>query len=275
MTMLNKNLLIVLIFIVIILICVGIYIVSLKNKSIATYEDIQVESKIQEKQEEPVTIIFLNEKIDNEEENDGLNNNQETHKEKLAKTVDALKNRKKNRKEEEPEETREDEILEQKQEEQVQQTPETYIEPNSYYIKVNYTANVVNVYSVDTNGNLVECVKAFTCSTGTATPASGVYKTDYKYRWISLFGNVYGQYGTRIVGNILFHSVPYTENENKASLEYWEYDKLGTSASAGCVRLTVEDAKWIYENCKSGTSVEFYSDENPGPLRKTRNNKNI
>ena len=41
------------------------------------------------------------------------------------------------------------------------------------------------------------------------------------------------------------------------TLEYWEYDKLGTAASAGCVRLTVADAKWIYDNCASGCYVEF------------------
>ena len=78
---------------------------------------------------------------------------------------------------------------------------------------------------------------------------------------------MYGQYATRIVGSILFHSVPYTK-QNPANLEYWEYDKLGTKASAGCIRLTVIDAKWIYDNCKSGTKVEFYSDSNPGPLGK-------
>lgn len=43
---------------------------------------------------------------------------------------------------------------------------------------------------------------------------------------------------------------------------------FGTSASAGCIRLTVEDAKWIYDNCKAGTTVEFYSSEDPGPLGK-------
>ena len=43
---------------------------------------------------------------------------------------------------------------------------------------------------------------------------------------------------------------------------------FGTAASMGCVRMTVEDAKWIYDNCKSGTTVEFYSSENPGPLGK-------
>lgn len=32
--------------------------------------------------------------------------------------------------------------------------------------------------------------------------------------------------------------------------------------------MTVEDAKWIYDNCKSGTTVEFYSSEDPGPFGK-------
>lgn len=105
------------------------------------------------------------------------------------------------------------------------------------------------------------------CSIGTATPASGVYSTTDKYTWRLLEGNVYGQYATRITGSILFHSVPYVE-QNKGTLEWWEYDKLGTSASLGCVRLTVEDAKWIYTNCVSGTKVEFYSSATPGPLGK-------
>ena len=43
---------------------------------------------------------------------------------------------------------------------------------------------------------------------------------------------------------------------------------FGTTCSAGCVRLTIEDAKWIYYNVASGTLVEFYSDPNPGPLGK-------
>ena len=31
--------------------------------------------------------------------------------------------------------------------------------------------------------------------------------------------------------------------------------KLGRRASHGCIRLTVEDAKWIYDNCPAGTTV--------------------
>lgn len=87
------------------------------------------------------------------------------------------------------------------------------------------------------------------------------------WRWRPLFGNVYGQYATQITGNILFHSVPYTE-PNNSSLEYWEYDKLGTSASMGCVRLTTQNAKWIWDNCVTGTKVTFYNNSNPGPLGK-------
>lgn len=109
---------------------------------------------------------------------------------------------------------------------QEEQSTNHVTEPTDYYIKVNYGANVVNIYIKDTNGNFTVPYKVFTCSTGTATPTSGTYNIDYKYRWISLFGNVYGQYGIRIVGNILFHSVPYLEKGNPASLEYWEYDKL-------------------------------------------------
>lgn len=126
-----------------------------------------------------------------------------------------------------------------------------------YYLKVSYTSNVVAIYTKDEAGEYNNLVKTMVCSTGTATPRGGVYKLNYKYRWLPLFGGVYGQYCTRITGNILFHSVPYLKNHQPDSLEYWEYDKLGTAASAGCVRLTVADAKWIYDNCASGCYVEF------------------
>lgn len=110
-----------------------------------------------------------------------------------------------------------------------------------YYIKINYTQNVVTIYSKDAQGNYTIPVKAMVCSCGTATPTSGVYTTSDKYKWGVLFGGVCGQYCTRIVKSILFHSVPYLTYGDKGSLEYWEYDKLGTTASAGCIRLTVED----------------------------------
>ena len=136
-----------------------------------------------------------------------------------------------------------------------------------YYVIVNYRSNVVTVYGKDANNEYTVPVKAMVCSTGIDTPRSGVYKlTTTRYRWRALFGGVYGQYAVKIVGNILFHSVPYLSTDN-GTLEYWEYDKLGTAASAGCVRLTVTDALWIYNNCGSGTQVEFSSNSG-NPLGK-------
>lgn len=137
-----------------------------------------------------------------------------------------------------------------------------------YFIRVNYGAQVVTIYKKDSSGYYTVPYKAMICSTGTSTPKSGIYKIPGRWNWGGLEGNVYGQYITVITGNILFHSVPYLERYNPGSLEYEEYDKLGTPASAGCVRLTVEDALWIWNNCEDGTKVEFYSSSNPGPLGK-------
>ena len=177
-------------------------------------------------------------------------------------------------------ETQEEEIIEQPEDTswdeenvedtEVDMTEEENAEENNkatYYIKVNYTANVVTIYTKDNEGKYTIPVKAMVCSTGTATPRSGVYKMSDKYRWHELNGGVYGQYCSRITGHILFHSVPYKTN-SPDTLKYTSYDKLGTTASAGCIRLTVADALWIYSNCPSGTYVEFYSSSNPGPLGK-------
>lgn len=137
-----------------------------------------------------------------------------------------------------------------------------------YYIRVNRKQNCVTIYTQDERGEYTVPYKAMICSTGlyNATPR-GTYHISTKYLWRDLYGGVYGQYATRIHGGILFHSVPYYK-KSKSSLCTDKYNKLGQQASMGCVRLTVEDAKWIAENCPAGTTVEIYDDEDPGPLGK-------
>lgn len=136
-----------------------------------------------------------------------------------------------------------------------------------YSIDVSIKDNQVIVYSKDSNGNYTVPYKTFVCSTGRDTPTSGTYYTSDKYEWRLLVGNVYGQYATRITGPILFHSVPYFK-QDKSTLEYEEYNKLGTKASLGCIRLSVADSKWIYDNCPSGTRVRMISDTVKLPLKK-------
>ncbi len=135
-----------------------------------------------------------------------------------------------------------------------------------FEIRVNKLKNCVTVYAMDKSGVYSIPYKAFVCSTGYATPL-GTYKTPAKYIWKVLKGNVWGQFSTRITGSILFHSVPYrTNNKNDLIADY--YNDLGSTASAGCIRLTTIDAKWIYDNCPLGTTVIIYNDTNPGPLGK-------
>ena len=128
-----------------------------------------------------------------------------------------------------------------------------------YMIEVVRNHNVVIVYGRDDAGDYTMPVQVYVCSTGRGTP-SGTYSLGEKYEWGWLFGGVAGQYVSRITGNILFHSVPYY-TKAKDRLETEEYNKLGTAASMGCVRLPVRDAKWIYENCPQGTKVRIYDTE--------------
>ena len=138
---------------------------------------------------------------------------------------------------------------------------------NPYRIRINRELNTVTVYAADSEGNYTIPLKAMVCSTGAATPV-GVFHTFNRSNWRALFGGVYGQYATDIVGDILFHSVPYY-SMNKGDVEYLEYNKLGTKASMGCIRLAVADALWIFQNCPIGTEVEIYDDpSDPGPLGK-------
>ncbi len=101
-------------------------------------------------------------------------------------------------------------------------------------------------------------VRTMVCSTGLAdTPTpKGTYSaagrvTDWGY--FDKF-DVWAQYWFRIQGPYLFHSVLFKERDESTLIAGSLY-KLGTPASHGCVRLKVEDAKWIYENCRAGTSV--------------------
>ena len=136
-----------------------------------------------------------------------------------------------------------------------------------YYIRVNRAANCVTIYGLDDSGFYSVPLRAMICSTGEATPL-GVYTTSDMYTWRMLEGDVFGQYAIRIHGSIMFHSVPYY-TPNKNDIEYEEYNKLGKKASLGCIRLKVEDEKWIYDNCPAGTTVDIYDDaEHPGPLGK-------
>lgn len=132
---------------------------------------------------------------------------------------------------------------------------------SSYVLRVNKSTNVVTVLAANGTGDYNIAYKRFVCSTGNGTPY-GTYYTPVKYRWRYLVGPSYGQYCTRIVNGILFHSLPY-DKQNPYTLQTSEFNKLGTTCSHGCVRLMCRDAKWIYDNCGLGTRVDIVSGADP------------
>lgn len=132
-------------------------------------------------------------------------------------------------------------------------------ENKPYLLAVNRTTQTVTVYEKDDKGNYTVPKFSMICSTGTDTEL-GEFHTSDQYEWRYLVGGVYGQYATRIDGPILFHSVPYFA-QDKGKLESEEFNKLGTVASLGCVRLQIKDCKWIYDECPSGTPVVIFDGE--------------
>lgn len=136
-----------------------------------------------------------------------------------------------------------------------------------YKIMVNRLANCITVYTPDENGQYTIPYKAFICSTGGEATPVGTFKISKKYDFKELFYKSYGQYCSRIYGSILFHSSG-NNSLNKNDLNAEDFNNLGLSVSHGCIRLTVEDAKWIHDNCPSGTEVVIYDNQDPGPLGK-------
>lgn len=144
------------------------------------------------------------------------------------------------------------------------------VEKYPYQIKVNRILNCVTIYTKDKSGNFSTPYKSMACSTGkyiSNTPL-GTFHTSSKYPWRLMVDGTQSQFAYRVYGGILFHSVP-CYSAKKDQLEVEEFNKLGQPASLGCIRLTVADAKWIYDNCPYGTTVVIYDDPvSPGPLGK-------
>lgn len=142
------------------------------------------------------------------------------------------------------------------------------IKKKKMYIEVNRKCNTVTVYE---DSSKKTPVIAFACSVGnswTPTP-TGTYKTDRNHRWKMLMGPSWGQYSTHIVGGIYFHSVS-GRNTTPYNISAYSYNKLGSAASHGCIRLCVRDAKWIYDHCAIGSTVHIYDSDFSGPLGKPK-----
>lgn len=135
-----------------------------------------------------------------------------------------------------------------------------------YKIRVNRMENFVTIMGINKKGQYKIPYKTFVCSTAKnkkETPL-GSFQTNEKYRWHQMVDGSYAQYAIRIVGGFMLHSIPYY-SQKPNSLETKEYNKLGSKASLGCVRMRIKAIKWIYDNCPEGTPVEVYNKRGEKP----------
>ena len=132
-------------------------------------------------------------------------------------------------------------------------------DPNARYpykLIVDVSEQRVYVYEYS-NGAYTKLKARFVCSTGTKanpTPLGTYRSTERIDEWHYFVDyNCWAQYAYRIVGRYYFHSVLFKEKGGSPTSS--SVRNLGRRASHGCVRLSVADAKWIYDNCPKGTTV--------------------
>ncbi|EOU1701517.1 L,D-transpeptidase [Clostridium perfringens] len=124
----------------------------------------------------------------------------------------------------------------------------------NYLVFVNIAEQKTYVYEGSKNDWTL--AKTFTCSTGIEgkeTPV-GVFTVQNRAPWF--FSPKYGQggkYYVQFMGNYLFHSIPFDSDKTTIS-----DPTLGVPASHGCIRLAVEDSKWLYDNVQNGSKIIIY-----------------
>ncbi|MGI5900761.1 MAG: SH3 domain-containing protein [Christensenellales bacterium] len=129
-----------------------------------------------------------------------------------------------------------------------------------YMILINKETQVGSVLSKDQAGYYTIPIRNFAVSSGkssTPTP-SGIFTVYEKHRWRFMKGDVYCQYLLRFDTHLLTHSLTYARKD-PSTMHRSAYNKLGTQASSGCVRMRSVDALWLYENCETGTYVQIIS----------------
>ncbi|MCC8081985.1 MAG: L,D-transpeptidase family protein [Lachnospiraceae bacterium] len=126
-----------------------------------------------------------------------------------------------------------------------------YSSPTQYLIMVDRDAHKVGIFT-GSQGQWTYVAK-WDCANGKAsTPTvGGVFSVQNKGTYFDS-GSSRCYWWTQFYGNYLFHSVLYTKSGTLQD------GRVGMALSHGCVRLEIQNAKWIYDNVPRGTTVVVY-----------------
>lgn len=139
-----------------------------------------------------------------------------------------------------------------------------------YALIINEYDCVVTAFTYGADGEYTHPVRAMACST-TKNPKAirdekdrlswVKYQLTDKAESVYLSDGNYYRYASYIGEDFMFQSAPY-KSESADSLIAEEYNKIGTPSTSKNIRLSVADAKWIYDNCDEGTMVRIVNASN-------------
>ena len=127
-----------------------------------------------------------------------------------------------------------------------------YVSSTQYLILVDRAACKVGVFQGKASN--WGMIKFWDCAPGKpSTPTvSGVFTVQGKGHHFDS-GSARCYWYTQFRGNYLFHSVLYNKYTGRL-----QDGRVGMQLSHGCVRLQIDNAKWIYDNIPRGTKVVIY-----------------
>ena len=132
-----------------------------------------------------------------------------------------------------------------------------------YYIEVDLTNQIVTIFN--TRDNSIARQMLTSSGKNDCTPKGTFYMIDKgrvseRTPWTYFeHYECWVKYASRIYLGYMFHSLPFEKKDDSTMMQK-ELSEFGMPTSHGCMRLRVEDAKFIAENCLVGTRVTIYKD---------------
>lgn len=130
-----------------------------------------------------------------------------------------------------------------------------FVNNNNIVSKTNYliitSIKERATYIYEKNYDLWDMLFKWSATVGKpSTPTiTGVFESGVKYPSI-IDGTALAKYATNILGEYFYHSVIYNPTG-----EYVTDNRLGVAISHGCIRLATSNAKWMYDNIPTQTTI--------------------
>ena len=129
---------------------------------------------------------------------------------------------------------------------------QSYSSSTGYLILVDSTTNKTAIFTGSKGSWSI--AKYWDCCTGASSTPTVKGTFTIGSRGYSFGDGFTCYYWTQFYGNYLFHSILYRQGTHTV------YDgTMGANVSHGCVRLLIDNAKWIYDTIPKGTTVVSYA----------------